>query len=39
MVLAMGTGLHTFSERTQLTLAIGLFVACAANVALVLAFL
>jgi hypothetical protein len=39
MVLAMGTGLHTFSERTQLTLAIGLFAACAANVALVLAFL
>ena len=35
----MGTGLHTFSERTQLTLAIGLFAACAANVALVLAFL
>jgi hypothetical protein len=39
MIFPMGTGLHTFCERTQLTLAIGLFVACAANVALVLAFL
>jgi hypothetical protein len=35
----MGTGLHTFSERTHLSLAIGLFVACAANIALVLTFL
>jgi hypothetical protein len=39
MVFTMGTGPHTFSERTQLTLAIGLFAACAANIALVLAFL
>jgi hypothetical protein len=39
MVRTMGTGPQTFSERAQLTLAIGLFVACAANVALVLAFL
>jgi hypothetical protein len=30
---------HTFSERTQLTLAVGLFIACVANVALVFAFL
>ncbi len=35
----MGTTLHAFSERVQLTLAIGLLVACAANVALVWAFL
>jgi hypothetical protein len=35
----MGTGLRTFSERTLLTLAIGLFIACAANAALVWAFL
>ncbi len=35
----MGTTLYTFSERVQLTLAIGLLVACAANVALVWAFL
>jgi hypothetical protein len=40
MFPAMGTTLHTFSERgVQLTLAIGLLVACAANVALVWAFL
>jgi hypothetical protein len=39
MFPAMGTGVHTFSERTQLTLAVGLFIACVANVALVWAFL
>jgi hypothetical protein len=39
MFSAMGTGLHTFSERVQWTLAIGLLVACAANVALVWTFL
>jgi len=39
MFPAMGTSLHTFSGRVQLTLAIGLLVACAANVALVWAFL
>jgi len=39
MFSAMGTSLHTFSGRVQLTLAIGLLVACAANVALVCAFL
>jgi hypothetical protein len=35
----MESSLHTFSERVQLTLAVALLVACAANVALVLAFL
>jgi hypothetical protein len=35
----MGTTPHTFCERVQLTLAVGLFAACAANVALVWAFL
>ena len=35
----MGTSLHTFSERVQLTLAIGLLAACTANVALVWTFL
>ncbi|HLG82399.1 MAG TPA: glucose transporter [Bradyrhizobium sp.] len=35
----MGTRLHTFCERVQLTLAVGLLVACAANVALVWVFL
>jgi hypothetical protein len=35
----MGTGLRTLSERTLLTLAVGLFIACVANVALVWAFL
>jgi hypothetical protein len=35
----MDTGLHTFCGRTQLTLAVGLLVACAANVVLVCAFL
>ena len=35
----MDTSLHTFSERTQLTLAIALAVACAANVMLVCAWL
>jgi hypothetical protein len=39
MFPAMGTGLHTFCERTQLSLVIGLCAACAANVVLVLAFL
>lgn len=39
MVVGMGTMLHTFCERVQLTLAIGLLAACAANVALVCAFL
>jgi hypothetical protein len=35
----MNTGLQTFCGRTQLTLAVGLFVACAANVVLVCAWL
>jgi hypothetical protein len=35
----METILHTFCERIQLTLAVGLFAACAANVVLVWAFL
>jgi hypothetical protein len=35
----MGSTLHTFSGGVQLTLAIALLVACAANVALVWAFL
>jgi hypothetical protein len=35
----MGTLLHTFCQRAQLTLAVGLFAACAANVVLVWAFL
>jgi hypothetical protein len=35
----METSLHTFSGRVQLNLAIGLLMACAANVALVWAFL
>jgi hypothetical protein len=35
----MGNLLHTFCERAQLTLVVGLFAACAANVALVWAFL
>jgi hypothetical protein len=39
MFPSMGNTLHTFSERVQLTLAIALVVACAANVALVWAFL
>jgi hypothetical protein len=39
MFPAMETSLHTFSERILLTLAIGLLAACAANVALVWAFL
>jgi hypothetical protein len=39
MFPAMGSTLHTFSERAQLTLAIGLLVACVANAALVWAFL
>jgi len=39
MVAAMDTSLRTFSERTQLTLALGLLVACAANVVLVCAWL
>jgi hypothetical protein len=34
----METTLHTFCERVQLTLAAGLLVACAANVALAWAF-
>jgi hypothetical protein len=39
MVQPMGTMLHTFCERVQFTLALGLLAACAANVALVWAFL
>jgi len=39
MFLRMGTLLHTFCERAQLTLAVGLLAGCAANVALVWAFL
>jgi hypothetical protein len=39
MFPAMGTTLHTFCERVQLKLALGLLVACVANVALVCAFL
>lgn len=34
----MGTSLHTFSEGAQLTLAVGLVAARAANIALVWAF-
>jgi len=39
MVWAMGTTLQTASERMQLGLTIALLGACAANVALVWAFL
>jgi hypothetical protein len=39
MLPAMETTLHTFCERVQLNLAIGLLIACAANVALVWSFL
>jgi hypothetical protein len=39
MFPAMGTTLRTSSERVQWTLAIGLLMACAANVVLVWAFL
>jgi hypothetical protein len=39
MFFAMETSLHTFCERTQLTLAITLLLACAANLALVCAWL
>jgi hypothetical protein len=39
MVPAMDERLHTFCGRTQLTLAVGLFVACAANVVLVCVWL
>jgi hypothetical protein len=39
MFPSMGTMLHTFCERAQLTLAVGLLAACAANVALVWVFL
>jgi hypothetical protein len=35
----MENSLHTFSERAQLTLAVGLLMACGANVMLVWAFL
>ncbi len=35
----MGNTLHTFSERAQLTLAVALLAACAANVVLVWIFL
>ena len=35
----METSLHTSCGRVQLTLAVGLFVACAANVVLVCAWL
>jgi len=39
MFSAMETDLHTFSERTQLTLAVALLLACAANLALVCVWL
>jgi len=39
MVLPMGTLRHSSCELVQLTLAIGLLAACAANIALVWAFL
>jgi hypothetical protein len=39
MFSAMDTSLHTFCGRTQLTLALGLLVACAANVVLVCVWL
>ncbi len=39
MVPAMGTIPHTFCERVQLALAAALLAACAANAALVWAFL
>jgi hypothetical protein len=39
MLPAMGTSLHTFCGRTQLTLAVALAVACAANFVLVCAWL
>jgi hypothetical protein len=39
MLPAMESSLHTFSERVQLTLAVSLLVACAANVVLVWSFL
>jgi hypothetical protein len=39
MFPAMGSTLHTFSERVRLTLAVALLAACAANVALVWTFL
>jgi len=39
MFLLMEAMSRTFCERVQLTLAAGLFAACAANVALVWAFL
>jgi hypothetical protein len=39
MVPAMGTSVHTFCHRVQLPLAIGLLIACVANLALVFAWL
>jgi hypothetical protein len=39
MLGAMDASLQTFCERTQLTLAVGLLLACAANVVLVCAWL
>jgi hypothetical protein len=39
MVAAMETMVHTASERVQFRLAVGLLMACAANVALVWTFL
>jgi hypothetical protein len=39
MVAAMTITLHTSCERVQLTLTVGLLVACVANVALVCAWL
>jgi hypothetical protein len=39
MVMVMETMVHTASERVQFRLAVGLLMACAANVALVCAFL
>jgi hypothetical protein len=39
MFPAMGSSLHTSCERVQLTLTVCLLVACAANVALVCAWL
>jgi hypothetical protein len=39
MLFRMDTSLHTFCGRTQLTLAVGLLIACGANVALVCVWL
>jgi len=39
MLSAMGTMVHTASERVQFRLAVGLLIACTANVVLVWDFL